>query len=93
MIDYISHQLANISPASYNADETHATLRYANRAKNIKNKAHINEDPKDAMLREFQKEIEALKAQLDSGKRLLSLSNYNIKYYKNQIMTILFDTF
>ena len=60
-------QLANISPASYNADETHATLRYANRAKNIKNKAHINEDPKDAMLREFQKEIEALKAQLDSG--------------------------
>ena len=71
MIDYISHQLANISPASYNADETHATLRYANRAKNIKNKAHINEDPKDAMLREFQKEIEALKAQLDSGKRLL----------------------
>ncbi|KAL5269991.1 hypothetical protein ACHWQZ_G003463 [Mnemiopsis leidyi] len=58
--------LANISPASYNADETHATLRYANRAKNIKNKAHINEDPKDAMLREFQKEIEALKAQLDS---------------------------
>ncbi|XP_063683423.1 kinesin-like protein KIF3A [Bolinopsis microptera] len=59
--------LANISPASYNADETHATLRYANRAKNIKNKAHINEDPKDAMLREFQKEIEALKAQLDSA--------------------------
>lgn len=59
--------MANISPASYNADETHATLRYANRAKNIKNKAHINEDPKDAMLREFQKEIEALKAQLDNG--------------------------
>jgi len=28
-----------------------STLRYANRAKNIKNKPHINEDPKDAMLR------------------------------------------
>ena len=37
------------------------------RAKNIKNKAHINEDPKDAMLREFQKEIENLKKQLDDG--------------------------
>lgn len=28
--------------------------RYANRAKNIKNKPKINEDPKDAMIREFQ---------------------------------------
>jgi hypothetical protein len=32
----------------------YSTLRYANRAKNIKNKPKINEDPKDAMLREFQ---------------------------------------
>ena len=38
--------------------------RYANRAKNIKNRAIINEDPKDAMLREFQKEIEALREKL-----------------------------
>ena len=41
--------------------------RYASRAKSIKNCAHINEDPKDAMLREFQKEIEQLKQQLDNG--------------------------
>jgi hypothetical protein len=38
--------------------------RYANRAKNIKNKPKINEDPKDAMLREFQEEIRRLKLQL-----------------------------
>ena len=31
--------------------------RYANRAKSIKNKPKINEDPKDALLREFQEEI------------------------------------
>ena len=48
----------------YNYDETVSTLRYANRAKNIKNKPKINEDPKDAMLREFQDEIARLKAQL-----------------------------
>ena len=41
--------------------------RYANRAKNIKNKAKINEDPKDALLREFQKEIERLKSQITDG--------------------------
>ncbi len=45
-------------------------LRYANRAKNIKNKATINEDPKDALLREFQNEIEKLKKQLDDGNYL-----------------------
>uniref|UniRef100_F6SD95 Kinesin-like protein n=1 Tax=Monodelphis domestica TaxID=13616 RepID=F6SD95_MONDO len=56
---------ANIGPADYNYDETISTLRYANRAKNIKNKARINEDPKDALLRQFQKEIEELKKKLE----------------------------
>jgi hypothetical protein len=45
--------IANIGPADYNTEETLTTLRYANRAKNIENKPKINEDPKDAMLREF----------------------------------------
>jgi kinesin family protein 3/17 len=45
--------IANIGPADWNYDETISTLRYASRAKNIKCKPKINEDPKDAMLREF----------------------------------------
>ncbi|XP_077329356.1 kinesin-like protein KIF3A isoform X1 [Lithobates pipiens] len=61
---------ANIGPADYNYDETISTLRYANRAKNIKNKARINEDPKDALLRQFQKEIEELKKKLDEGEEI-----------------------
>ena len=59
--------IANIGPADYNFDESISTLRYANRAKNIKNKAKINEDPKDALLRQFQKEIEELRKQLQNG--------------------------
>jgi kinesin family protein 3/17 len=59
--------VANVGPADYNYDETRSTLRYANRAKNIKNKPKINEDPKDAMLRQFQEEIEMIKAQLVGG--------------------------
>ena len=59
--------IANLGPADYNFDETINTLRYANRAKNIKNKPKINEDPKDAMLREFQDEIAKLKAQIEAG--------------------------
>ncbi|KAG5265780.1 hypothetical protein AALO_G00246300 [Alosa alosa] len=57
--------VATIGPASCNYEETITTLRYANRAKNIKNKPHINEDPKEALLREFQEEIARLKAQLE----------------------------
>ena len=34
--------IANLSPASVNFDETLSTLRFADRAKMIKNKAHIN---------------------------------------------------
>ena len=56
--------IAAISPADYNFEETMSTLRYANRAKNIKNKPKINEDPKDAMIREFKEEIERLRALL-----------------------------
>ncbi|KAL6762472.1 kinesin-2 motor subunit FLA8 [Haematococcus lacustris] len=58
--------VANMGPADWNYDETLSTLRYANRAKNIKNKPRINEDPKDAMLREFQDEIAKLKAMLEA---------------------------
>ena len=58
--------VACLSPADNNYDETISTLRYANRAKNIKNKPKINEDPKDAMLREYQEEIDKLKAMLEN---------------------------
>ncbi|XP_008836817.1 kinesin-like protein KIF17 isoform X4 [Nannospalax galili] len=54
--------VACLSPADNNYDETLSTLRYANRAKNIKNKPRINEDPKDTLLREYQEEIKRLKA-------------------------------
>ena len=75
----INTQCANVGPADFNYDETISTLRYANRAKNIKNRAHVNEDPKDALLRQFQLEIEELRKQLEdvgvphNGKRLIGL--------------------
>lgn len=59
--------VANVGPADYNYDETASTLRYAYRAKSIKNKPRINEDPKDAMIREYQEEIMRLKAELEAA--------------------------
>merc|ERR1711892_528906 len=58
---------ANVGPADYNYDESISTLRYASRAKSIKNKAKINEDPKDALMKQYQKEIEDLRQMLESG--------------------------
>jgi kinesin family member 3A len=63
----VTFQCANVGPADYNYEETISTLRYANRAKNIKNCARINEDPKDALLRMCQKEIEELRKQLQEA--------------------------
>ena len=43
--------IAALSPADINYDETLSTLRYADRAKQIKNKAVVNENPLDRMIR------------------------------------------
>ena len=59
--------IACISPASYNYEESLSTLRYASRAKFIQNKPHINEDPKDALLRQYVDEINRLKSLLSQS--------------------------
>merc|ERR1712223_556169 len=58
---------ANIGPAEYNYDETLSTLRHANRAKNIKNNAKVNEDPKDTLMKKYQQEIEELRRMLEEA--------------------------
>ncbi|XP_053736266.1 kinesin-like protein KIF3C [Synchiropus splendidus] len=60
--------VATLGPSALHYDETLTTLRYANRAKNIQNQPRVNEDPKDALLREFQREIARLRAQLNHRK-------------------------
>ena len=57
--------IAASSPADYNYEETLSTLRYASRAKAIKNKPKVNEDPKDALLKQYENEVSKLKAMLE----------------------------
>ncbi|XP_045505731.1 kinesin-like protein KIF3A isoform X3 [Colias croceus] len=59
--------IATIGPADTNYVETISTLRYANRAKNIENKTHVNSEPGDALLTRFQQEIDQLKKQLEES--------------------------
>ncbi|XP_029689225.1 kinesin-like protein KIF1B isoform X15 [Takifugu rubripes] len=53
--------VAALSPADVNYDETLSTLRYADRAKNIKCNAVINEDPNNKLVRDLKDEVSRLK--------------------------------
>uniref|UniRef100_A0A8C2A4Y3 plus-end-directed kinesin ATPase n=1 Tax=Cyprinus carpio TaxID=7962 RepID=A0A8C2A4Y3_CYPCA len=53
--------VAALSPADINYDETLSTLRYADRAKQIKCNAVINEDPNNRLVRELKDEVTRLK--------------------------------
>lgn len=74
--------IANIGPSHLNAEETMATLRYADRAKQIKNKPVINADPKDTMLKEMQDEITQLKAMLEAKRAGQPLPGASVKAVK-----------
>ncbi|XP_052455405.1 kinesin-like protein KIF1A isoform X11 [Carassius gibelio] len=53
--------VAALSPADINYDETLSTLRYADRAKQIRCNAVINEDPNNRLVRELKDEVSRLK--------------------------------
>ncbi|KAM0788929.1 hypothetical protein ACM66B_003005 [Microbotryomycetes sp. NB124-2] len=57
--------IAAISPADY--EETLSTLRYADQAKKIKNKAVVNEDPNAKLIRELKEELAVLRIRLGKG--------------------------
>lgn len=56
--------IACVSPADYNVDETLSTLRYADRARKIKNKPIVNQDPKSAEINRLNKLVQQLRLEL-----------------------------
>ncbi|XP_071571505.1 chromosome-associated kinesin KIF4 isoform X4 [Temnothorax nylanderi] len=58
--------VACVSPADYNLDETLSTLRYADRARKIKNKPIVNQDPKVAEINRLNKLVQELRLALMS---------------------------
>ncbi len=58
--------MAMISPALEAMVETLSTLKFANRAKNIKNEARVNEDiDQKSLLRKYERELKKLRAELE----------------------------
>ena len=54
-----------MSPADSNMEETINTLRYANRARNIKNKPIVNRDPTAAEIVLLRQQLAAARAEID----------------------------
>jgi kinesin family protein 1 len=67
-----------ISPALLNHEESLSTLRYADRAKKIMNKAVVNESTQDKMIRELRAQNDRLKKILmDAAKNGTGIINLN----------------
>lgn len=56
--------IACVSPADYNLEETLSTLRYADRAKRIKNKPIVNKDPQAAEIAKLKQQNQELRLEL-----------------------------
>ncbi len=58
--------MAMVSPAFESMLETVSTLKFANRAKNIRNEARVNEDlDQKSLLRKYERELKQLRAELE----------------------------
>ena len=80
--------IANLSPAESNFQESLSTLQFANRAKNIKNKANKFKNPKIARIAELEEEIVKLKQKyFESQQEIMNLEkNKNIGSCKCLLM-------
>lgn len=62
--------MAMISPALEAITESLSTLKFANRAKSIKNEARVNEDlDQKSLLRKYERELKRLRAELEEKSR------------------------
>lgn len=65
--------IACVSPSDRDFMETLNTLKYANRARNIKNKVQINQDQSSRTISQLRREIAALQLELVEYKQVSSI--------------------
>lgn len=70
--------IACVSPAEFNFDESLNTLKYASRARNIKNKPIVNRDPNSALIAQLRQQLYDLHKDLLGFKQLIIQNNIEI---------------
>jgi hypothetical protein len=78
--------VAALSPSSDNYSETMSTLRYADMAKNIVNKAVVNEDANARMIRDLRSEINKLKSQIEEEEAARTMSEAEAERLHNSLV-------
>lgn len=68
-----TYMIACISPAESNFEESLNSLKYASRARNIKNKPIINRDPQSAIISQLKQQIYELQGELIQYKKFVNL--------------------
>jgi len=64
--------IACVSPAEINYEESLNSIKYASRARNIKNKAVINRDPNSLLIDSLRGQISKLQGEISEYQRILS---------------------
>ncbi|XP_014239134.1 kinesin-like protein KIF21A isoform X2 [Trichogramma pretiosum] len=81
--------IACVSPSDRDFMETLSTLKYANRARNIKNKVMINQDKSSRTIASLRREIQLLQIELleyRQGKRNVGEDGVNDAWHENQML-------
>ncbi|XP_076656958.1 kinesin-like protein 31E isoform X4 [Halictus rubicundus] len=81
--------IACVSPSDRDFMETLSTLKYANRARNIKNKVTINQDKSSRTIASLRREIQQLQLELmeyRQGKRVVGEDGVNDAWHENQML-------
>ena len=71
--------IANISPSIFSLEETLNTLKYANRAKNIKTSINRNVLEVDYHLSRYDDTISNLKTELENLRHQLAIKTHNMR--------------
>ena len=71
--------IACCSPAETNYEETLNTLKYANRARNIKNKPVVNRDPASQQIAQLRQQVYELQKELLGTRKLLIEKNIDFE--------------
>ena len=75
--------IACVSPAEFNFEETLNTLKYASRARNIKNAPKVNRDPNSAQVAQLRQQVFDLQRELQTCKKIMVTNN--IEFDPSQI--------
>ena len=86
--------IACVSPSDCDFVETLNTMKYANRAKNIKNKVVANQDKSSKVIGELRSKIASLEMELlefKQGRRTITADGAEIvsdQYHENVLLTV-----